>query len=85
MIELIFVINLTGYSYRYGCRGNIFYRERTHHTIEDIAIASSLPNMQVLPCDPLEMRDATSWCAKISEKLTYMRLGKVGEPILQTK
>lgn len=53
----------------------------THHTIEDIAIASSLPNMQVLaPCDPLEMRDATSWCAKISEKPTYMRLGKVGEP-----
>ena len=53
----------------------------THHTIEDISIASSLPNMQVLaPCDPLEMKEATTWCAKISQKPTYMRLGKVGEP-----
>ena len=36
----------------------------THHSMEDIAIASALPNMQVLaPCDPNEMKLATEWCA----------------------
>jgi transketolase len=54
----------------------------THHSMEDIAIASSLPNMQVLaPCDPLEMRLATRWCANKNKSPVYMRLGKAGEPI----
>ena len=36
----------------------------THQTYEDIAITTALPNMQVLaPCDPLEMKEATMWCA----------------------
>ena len=36
----------------------------THQSIEDISIASSIPNMNVLaPCDPLEMKEATTWCA----------------------
>ena len=58
----------------------------THHSMEDIAIASALPNMQVLaPCDPNEMKFATEWCANESNGPTYMRLGKAGEPILTEK
>ena len=55
----------------------------THQTYEDIAITTALPNMQVLaPCDPLEMKEATMWCANQSKSPTYMRLGKAGEPNL---
>lgn len=55
----------------------------THHTMEDIAVASAIPNMTVLaPCDPEEMRIATTWCATESKSPVYMRLGKAGEPDL---
>lgn len=55
----------------------------THHTMEDISLASSIPNMTVLaPCDPLEMQLATEWCATKNKGPVYMRLGKVGEPNL---
>ncbi len=55
----------------------------THHTMEDISIAKSLPNMTVLaPCDPLEMELATKWCATKNKGPVYMRLGKAGEPNL---
>lgn len=55
----------------------------THHTMEDISIATSIPGMQVLaPCDPSEMREATLWCATKNKSPVYMRLGKVGEPDL---
>tara|TARA_A100001011_G_scaffold144296_1_gene152442 strand:- start:465 stop:1382 length:918 start_codon:yes stop_codon:yes gene_type:complete len=55
----------------------------THHTMEDIAVASAIPNMTVLaPCDPNEMKEATKWCATQSQGPVYMRLGKVGEPDL---
>ena len=55
----------------------------THHTMEDIAVASAIPNMTVLaPCDPDEMRLATTWCAMESKGPVYMRLGKAGEPDL---
>lgn len=58
----------------------------THHTMEDIAVASAIPNMQVLaPCDPDEMRLATEWCAKKSTGPVYMRLGKTGEPNLTSE
>tara|TARA_Y100001970_G_C14259265_1_gene878341 strand:+ start:11419 stop:12336 length:918 start_codon:yes stop_codon:yes gene_type:complete len=53
----------------------------THQSIEDISIAASIPNMKVIaPCDPLEMREATTWCATKNNGPLYMRLGKVGEP-----
>lgn len=53
----------------------------THHAQEDIAIATALPNLQVIaPCDPLEVEAATRWCAEESEHPTYLRLGKAGEP-----
>lgn len=55
----------------------------THHTMEDIAVASAIPNMTVLaPCDPDEMGLATRWCATQSKSPVYMRLGKAGEPNL---
>ena len=52
----------------------------THHTIEDIAVATSLPNMTVIcPCDPEEVKLATEWCASRSKGPVYMKLGKRGE------
>ena len=55
----------------------------THHTMEDISVASSIPNMRVIcPSDPKEMKLATKWCAKKNSGPVYMRLGKVGEPVL---
>jgi transketolase len=53
----------------------------THHTMEDVAIASAIPNMQILsPCDPLETVDATRWCAVENKGPAYLRIGKAGEP-----
>lgn len=55
----------------------------SHQTYEDIALATALPNMQVIaPCDPLEMKNTIEWCFNISKSPTYVRLGKVGEPNL---
>jgi len=54
----------------------------SHHAIEDIAIMRSIPNMTILcPADPAE----TIWATKEAIKTqgpVYIRLGKVGEPIL---
>jgi transketolase len=53
----------------------------THHTMEDVAVASAIPNMQILsPCDPLETIEATKWCAIQTNGPVYLRLGKAGEP-----
>jgi transketolase len=55
----------------------------THHTMEDIAIAGAIPNMQILaPCDPLETVDATRHCATQEKGPVYLRIGKAGEPKL---
>ena len=48
----------------------------------DVAIASAIPNMQVIaPCDPSETKLITSYCAN-QNKDRYLRLGKAGEPEL---
>ncbi len=53
----------------------------THHSMEDVAIASALPNMQVIaPCDPLETIEATRYCATQKVGPVYLKLGKAGEP-----
>lgn len=58
----------------------------THHSMEDIGLARSLPNMIVLaPCDPREMEEATKWCINRKKSPVYMRLGKAGEPDLTKK
>lgn len=55
----------------------------THHTMEDIAIAGAIPNMQIVaPCDPAECTDATYWCAAQKNGPVYLRIGKAGEPDL---
>lgn len=55
----------------------------THHTMEDVTLMKSLPNMTVIaPCDPTEMKLATEWAANRKSGPVYMRLGKVGEPDL---
>ena len=53
----------------------------THHTMEDVAVASAIPNLRVLaPCDPLELVEATKYCAYQKEGPVYLRIGKAGEP-----
>ena len=53
----------------------------THHSMEDVAIASALPNMQLIcPCDPLEAIEATKYCASQKTGPVYLKLGKAGEP-----
>jgi transketolase len=54
----------------------------THHSQEDVALMSALPNMSVIaPCDPLETQAAT-WASAASAGPVYLRLGKAGEPNL---
>lgn len=58
----------------------------THHAIEDVAVASALPNMQVLaPCDPFETSQCVKWCARENQGPVYLRLGKSGEPVLDDR
>ena len=68
-----------------GIGGGVTYSPLggTHHTMEDIAVASAIPNMQIIaPCDPDEVTQATLWCAKENKGPVYLRLGKAGEPNL---
>lgn len=58
----------------------------THNSIEDVAIASAIPNMSVIaPCDPAETELATQWCATQKHGPVYLRLGKAGEPDYSTE
>lgn len=69
-----------------GIGGGVTYSTlgATHHAMEDISIATSLPNMQVIaPCDPDEVELVTKWCAlENNQGPVYLRLGKAGEPII---
>jgi transketolase len=52
----------------------------THHSMEDIALLRTLPNMHVVcPADPVEVKLAVAAALKLSRP-TYIRLGKKGEP-----
>lgn len=54
----------------------------THHTIEDMALMGSLPNMTILaPCDPLEVEAAVLASAEQNGPV-YLRVGKSGEPAI---
>jgi len=54
----------------------------THHTLEDVAVMSAIPNMSVLaPCDPPELTEAVRAAVRHNGPL-YLRLGKSGEPTL---
>jgi transketolase len=70
-----------------GIGGGVTYSSlgSTHHAQEDVAIACAIPNMRVIaPCDPEETREATKWCIGQQEGPVYLRLGKVGEPVLSS-
>jgi transketolase len=52
----------------------------THHSMEDIAVLRTLPNMHVVcPADPTEARLAVTDALRLGRP-TYIRLGKKGEP-----
>jgi transketolase len=58
----------------------------THQAIEDVSIASSIPNMQVLaPYDPASTAKLVEYCATQNKGPVYLRLGKSGEPNLDLK
>ena len=68
-----------------GIGGGVTYSTlgATHHAQEDVAIAMSVPHLNVLaPCDPLEVEAMTRWCATQETGPVYLRLGKAGEPNL---
>jgi transketolase len=57
----------------------------THTATEDISIARSLPNMQILsPCDLDELEQCINFCCKKNRSPTYLRIGKSGEKNLTT-
>lgn len=65
-----------GAGFAYGSQGY------THHALEDIAVMSVLPNIEVfVPCDPVEVQLATR-AMSISRKPAYLRLSRAGEPVL---
>jgi transketolase len=71
-----------------GIGGGVTYSTlgATHHAQEDVAIASTIPNMSVIaPCDPTETEAATRWCATQERGPVYLRLGKAGEPDFTSK
>lgn len=56
----------------------------THHSLEDLAILRTLPGIQVIaPCDSIEMRMALRQ-AVVSNRPTYIRIGKKGEPAIHS-
>jgi transketolase len=56
----------------------------THHSMEDIAILRTLPNMHIVcPADPTEVRLAVADALRLGRP-TYIRLGKKGEPVVHT-
>jgi transketolase len=71
-----------------GIGGGVTYSTlgATHHAQEDVALASTIPNMSVIaPCDPAETEAATRWCATQERGPVYLRLGKAGEPDFTSK
>jgi len=58
-----------------GMGAGVIYSDHggTHHTMEDIAIAGAIPNMQIVaPCDPAEVAEATRWCARQRNGPVYL-------------
>ena len=67
-----------------GTGSGLSYAElgATHHSLEDLAILRSIPNLQICaPADSIEL-EAQLREAVTSDKPTYIRIGKKGEPNL---
>lgn len=57
----------------------------THHSLEDLAILRTLPDMTVLaPCDAVELRLALRAALELDGP-AYMRIGKKGEPVIHAQ
>jgi len=57
----------------------------THHSLEDLALLRSLPEMIVLaPCDAVELRLGLR-AALRQDRPVYMRIGKKGEPVIHDR
>lgn len=57
----------------------------THHSLEDMAILRTLPNMCVIaPCDATELRLALQAALKQNNPV-YIRIGKKGEPAIHSQ
>ena len=70
-----------------GTGSGLSYAElgATHHSLEDISIMSSIPNMRVLaPCDPNELKVFINQSLNLNGP-TYIRIGKKGEPTITDK
>jgi transketolase len=70
-----------------GTGGGFAYSElgTTHHSLEDIGILSTIPNLQILnPADSYEVQSALQWAIK-SNRPTYIRIGKKGEELIHDK
>lgn len=64
-----------------GTGGGFSYSElgTTHHSLEDLGMLSTIPNLNILnPADNLEMAASLSWAVN-SRRPTYIRIGKKGE------
>jgi transketolase len=69
-----------------GTGGGLGYSElgTTHHSLEDIGILNTLPNLQVLaPSDVFEVDYALEWAIQ-SNQPTYIRIGKKDEHTLHS-
>lgn len=68
-----------------GTGSGLSYAElgATHHSLEDIAILRSIPNMQI--CAPADSEELEAYLREAIEsgKPTYIRIGKKGEPTIQ--
>lgn len=57
----------------------------THYSVEDIAIARTLPNLVILsPSDPIEAAASADYAVK-SQRPVYIRLAKTGEAAIHKK
>ena len=57
----------------------------THHSLDDISLMKIIPNMNIIcPGDQLEVASLTNQISKI-KKPFYLRLGKKGEPTVNSK
>lgn len=71
-----------------GVGGGLSYGQEgmTHHAIEDIAIARSLPNLHVLaPGDPKEAELAVLSAWNWIHGPTFLRLGQNNDPVVHTR
>jgi len=54
----------------------------THYSVEDIALAKTLPNLTIIsPSDPVQTKKAVEYAIK-SKNPTYIRISRSGEPIV---